>query len=281
MKADFTRNLLNWNKKQNKRKMPWKGEKDPYRIWLSEIILQQTRVEQGLDYYLKFIQAFPTIHELAKSPSRKLYKLWEGLGYNKRCQNLHETAKYISTNLEGRFPTTYPDILNLKGIGQYTAAAIASFAYNLPYAVVDANVERVLSRYFGISVSAGSSAAKKMFNQVAGALLDKKNPGIYNQAIMDFGAVICKPHSPLCSSCMQRKECIAYKNGWVEKLPLKKPKPEKKTPGFIFFCSTRVRMKSISGRETRKTYGKIYMNFQRLNLQRNYLQVNYSKIKPR
>src|SRR5450432_1459798 len=163
----FSRNLLKWNAENNKRQMPWKGEKDPYKIWLSEIILQQTRVEQGLAYYERFISAFPTVHQLAKAPQKKVFKLWEGLGYYTRCKNLIATATFISQQKKGIFPPDYETILSLKGIGPYTAAAIASFAFNLPHAVLDGNVFRILSRYFGIKTPTDSSEGKKIFFELA------------------------------------------------------------------------------------------------------------------
>jgi len=215
--------------------MPWKGEKDPYKIWLSEIILQQTRVEQGLSYYQKFINAFPTIHQLAKAPQKKIFKLWEGLGYYSRCRNLIETAKKIVKDFDGNFPDAYDEIKKLKGIGPYTAAAISSFAFNLPHAVVDGNVERVLSRYFGVTTPVDTSAGKTFYAAMAYALLDKKNPGIYNQAMMDFGAVICKPQNPLCNSCVQSSDCVAFKNNWVTILPVKSKAIAKKSRWFYYF----------------------------------------------
>jgi A/G-specific adenine glycosylase len=220
----FTRNLLQWNSKQNKRQMPWKGEKDPYKIWLSEIILQQTRVEQGLKYYQSFIKAFPDINKLAKAPEQKIFKLWEGLGYYTRCKNLIETARYISKEKKGKFPEDYNEIKALKGIGPYTAAAICSFAFNLPYAVVDGNVFRVLARIFGKSIPVDSTEGNKYFTALANELLDKKQPGIYNQAIMDFGAMICKPVSPLCMKCGFKKECSAFLNNTIYELPVKEKK---------------------------------------------------------
>ncbi|MCX6318429.1 MAG: A/G-specific adenine glycosylase [Bacteroidetes bacterium] len=220
----FQKGLLDWNKRYNVRQMPWKGEKDPYKIWLSEIILQQTRVEQGLSYYSNFVTAFPDIHKLAGASDEKVFKLWEGLGYYSRCRNLLFTARYISAERKGKFPDTYDDIRSLKGIGPYTAAAISSFAFNLPYAVVDGNVYRVLARYFGLSTPTDSNAGKKAFNELANAVLDKKNPGIYNQAIMDFGAVVCKPAAPLCVSCVFRKTCLAFNTGRVLQLPVKEKK---------------------------------------------------------
>jgi len=220
----FTTRLLEWNKKTNDRPMPWKGEQDPYKIWLSEIILQQTRVEQGWNYYNNFVAAFPTIDKLAKAPETTVFKLWEGLGYYTRCKNLIATARHIVKEFKGKFPDDYELILTLKGIGPYTAAAIASFAYNLPYAVVDGNVFRVLSRYFADQTAIDSTEGKRKFTHLANELLDKKLPGIYNQALMDFGAVVCKPKLPLCAKCPLQKKCGAYAKGLVNVLPIKEKK---------------------------------------------------------
>jgi len=217
----FATRLLKWNKEKNDRQMPWKGEKDPYKIWLSEIILQQTRVEQGMKYYQKFIKKFPDVHKLANANDANIFKLWEGLGYYSRCKNLIYSARHISKTLKGKFPETYETIYSLKGVGSYTASAIASFAYELPYAVLDGNVYRVLSRVFGISTSIDSSAGKKVFSNLANELLDMKKPAVYNQAIMDFGAVVCKPSIPLCSTCYFNKSCFAYLNNRVNELPVK------------------------------------------------------------
>jgi A/G-specific adenine glycosylase len=200
--------------------MPWKGEKDPYKIWLSEIILQQTRVEQGLEYYEKFVAVFPDIHELASAADKKIYKLWEGLGYYSRCRNLIHTARYISTELQGKFPTRYDDLKKLKGIGPYTAAAISSFAFNEPHAVVDGNVFRVLARIFHIDQSIDSTKGKKFFDQLANDLLDKRKAAAYNQAIMDFGAIVCKP-TPCCEQCPFKKYCGAFLKNSIPSLPVK------------------------------------------------------------
>lgn len=224
LKIKFASLLLKWNKEKNNRKMPWKGEKDPYKIWLSEIILQQTRVEQGLNYYNKFIKTFPDVHKLAKANDSTVFKLWEGLGYYTRCRNLIVTARYISKELKGKFPDTYENIKALKGIGPYTAAAIASFAFNLPHAVLDGNVFRVLARVFGIDKPIDSTEGKKLFSALANELLDKKQPGLFNQAIMDFGAVVCKPAAPLCSGCIFKKKCSAFLNSRVNDLPVKENK---------------------------------------------------------
>ncbi len=191
--------------------MPWKGEKDPYKIWLSEIILQQTRVEQGWAYYEKFIITYPTIQHLAKAKENDVFKLWEGLGYYNRCRNLLFTAKYIVNELDGVFPKTYEGLIALKGVGPYTASAIASFAYNLPHAVVDGNVYRVFSRYYGIHTPIDTKEGLIQFNKIAFENLANKKAGIYNQALMDFGATVCKPMAPLCADCIMQSSCNAYK----------------------------------------------------------------------
>jgi A/G-specific adenine glycosylase len=220
-KKFFLESLIKWNRNKNKRKMPWKGEKDPYKIWISEIILQQTRVQQGLNYYNRFIEAFPNVESLANASEQAVYKLWEGLGYYSRCKNLIASAKYINDELNGRFPDKYEEIIALKGIGSYTAAAIASFAFGEPYAVLDGNVFRVLSRFLGIKTPIDSTEGKKLFSLLANKLIDKKNAAEYNQALMDFGAVICKPLQPLCGECPLQRECIAYKKELVNMLPVK------------------------------------------------------------
>jgi A/G-specific adenine glycosylase len=230
----FVDQLLLWNLQDNTRQMPWKGEKDPYKIWLSEIILQQTRVEQGLGYYNRFIQTFPTILQLANASETKIFKLWEGLGYYSRCKNLIATAKYISTELNGKFPDKYDDILQLKGIGPYTAAAIASFAFNLPHAVLDGNVFRVLARYFGIDTAVDSAEGKQIFTTLSNELLDLNQPGNYNQALMDFGAVICKPQIPLCGTCIFKSKCRGFKKNLVHQLPVKEKKIIKKGRWFYY-----------------------------------------------
>lgn len=231
----FTTRLLKWNQQQNNRAMPWKGEKDPYKIWLSEIILQQTRVEQGLDYYNRFIKQFPTVEQLAAAEDTVVFKLWEGLGYYTRCKNLIATAKYIAVDLKGKFPNTYEGIIALKGIGPYTAAAIGSFSFNLPHAVVDGNVYRVLSRFFGIETPIDSSIGKKEYSLLANQLLSLKNPGIYNQALMDFGATICKPQLPLCAVCALQQQCTALKTEKVKELPIKEKFIVKKIRWLYYF----------------------------------------------
>jgi A/G-specific adenine glycosylase len=218
--AFFRKNLLEWSA-QNPRPMPWKGERDPYKIWLSEIILQQTRVEQGLPYYQKFVAKYPEVGLLADAPEDELMKLWEGLGYYSRARNLHAAAKYISDELGGTFPNTYTDIRSLKGVGNYTAAAIASFGFGLPYAVLDGNVYRVLARFLGIETLTNIPAAQKQFAALAQAMLDPVKPAAHNQAIMDFGAIWCMPQQPRCTECPLRAECRAFMMDKVAELPLR------------------------------------------------------------
>lgn len=231
----FTRQLMSWNQDKNQRNMPWKGEKDPYKIWLSEVMLQQTRVSQGLEYYNRFVAAFPSIVDLANAADEKVVKMWEGLGYYSRCRNLLHTARYISFELGGQFPQHYDQIIQLKGVGPYTAAAIVSFAYNQPYAVLDGNVFRVISRFLGIETPIDTNTGKKEFEELAQSLLDKAHPGLYNQAIMDFGATVCKPGTPNCGTCLLAKHCAAFLNGQVNQLPVKSKTITKKKRWFTYF----------------------------------------------
>lgn len=214
--------------------MPWKGEKDPYKIWLSEIILQQTRVEQGLPYYQKFVRQYPRVQDLANAPEDELMKLWEGLGYYSRARNLHAAAKYVTQELGGTFPETYAGIRALKGVGNYTAAAIASFGFELPHAVLDGNVYRVLARLFGINTPTDTPSAQKYFLNLAQNLLDPVSPAAYNQAIMDFGATYCTPKQPRCLTCPFQQTCVAFKTGKVAELPLKSKALVKKKRHFHY-----------------------------------------------
>ena len=217
---NFNKKLLSWYT-INKRELPWRCTNNPYFIWLSEIILQQTRVSQGLPYYLKFTKSFPTVSDLANASEDQILKLWQGLGYYSRARNLHFTAKNILENYDGVFPNSYNEILKLKGVGEYTAAAISSFAFNLPYAVVDGNVVRVLSRIFGINVPFENANGKKEFQSLAQNLLDVNNPAENNQAIMEFGALQCTFKAPKCQSCAFNLECIAYTTNGINKYPVK------------------------------------------------------------
>jgi A/G-specific adenine glycosylase len=229
----FQQNLLAWFA-TNHRPLPWKGERDPYLIWLSEIILQQTTVAQGMPYFEKFRTTYPSVTDLANAPDDNVMKLWEGLGYYSRARNLLATARHIAFERNGSFPTTYTSILGLKGVGTYTAAAIASFAYDLPHAVVDGNVYRVLSRVFGIETPIDSTEGKKIFAQLADAVLDKTRPADFNQAIMDFGATHCTPQKPNCKNCPMATICVALKDKKVETLPIKSKKLTKRERYFNY-----------------------------------------------
>ena len=233
---DFNKKLLAWYL-QNKREMPWRKTNNPYHIWLSEIMLQQTRVAQGLPFYEKFIAAFPTVFDLAHASEETVLKLWQGLGYYSRARNLHFTAKHIVNNFQGKFPSTYSDLLKLKGVGDYTASAIASICYNEPVAVVDGNVYRVLARYLGIDTPINSSEGNKEFKKIAMDLLDKQNAGTYNQAIMEFGALQCKPGLPDCLPCPLNNSCAALATNTITVLPvkLKKTKITKRYFNYVLF----------------------------------------------
>lgn len=220
---NFSKALISWYL-QNQRDLPWRKTVNPYNIWLSEIMLQQTRVAQGLPYYLSFIEAFPTVHDLANAEEEKVLKLWQGLGYYSRARNLHATAKFVSKELKGNFPNSYKELLKLKGIGEYTAAAIASISFNENVAVVDGNVFRVLARYFGVEQDISDSKSKKTFQELANSLVPKNNAANFNQAIMEFGAIQCTPKSPDCNNCIFNKSCFALQNKKVDQLPIKTKK---------------------------------------------------------
>lgn len=238
--------------------MPWKAEKDAYKVWLSEIILQQTRVEQGLPYYLKFTEAYPTVRHLAQAPADDVMKLWQGLGYYSRARNLHAAAKYIDAELGGTFPDNFEALLKLKGVGDYTAAAIASFLFNEPRAVLDGNVYRVLARYFGIDTPIDSPAAKKEFGQLANELIDTQQPGIYNQAIMDFGATLCKPAQPLCGTCPLAAKCVALKEGLQGKLPIKAGKVKQRERFFHYFVLNAAGQSLVQQRTGKDIWQELY-----------------------
>ena len=216
----FANELIYWYL-ENKRNLPWRATKDPYEIWLSEIILQQTRVEQGKPYYFKFLDAYPNVFSLAAASEEEVLKLWQGLGYYSRARNLHFTAKYIVNKLDGKFPDSYRDLLKLKGVGDYTASAIASICYDEPQAAVDGNVFRVLSRIFGISTPTNTGAGVKEFKELGQQLIDKDDPGTFNQGLIEFGSEQCKPRQPLCGSCIFSHKCIAHNEQRIEELPVK------------------------------------------------------------
>ena len=219
----FSTKIINWYN-QNYRDLPWRNTTDAYKIWLSEIILQQTRVSQGLPYYINFINAFPTVKDLANADEQQILKLWQGLGYYSRARNLHFTAKYVMENYNGIFPNSYEELLKLKGIGTYTAAAIASFSSNEPVAVLDGNVFRVLSRVFNVDYDISQNSSKKYFIELATKVLSQTNPAIHNQAIMEFGALQCVPKSPNCIECIFNDSCEAVKLKKVSELPVKSKK---------------------------------------------------------
>ncbi len=230
----FAERLIAWYR-SNKRELPWREVKDPYKIWLSEIILQQTQVIQGLGYYVRFIERFPRVQELARASENEVLKMWEGLGYYSRARNMHATAKVLVKNFKGEFPSKFEDIRELKGIGDYTASAIASFAFDLPYAVVDGNVYRVLSRVFGEHTPIDSVKGKKIFQQLANTLLPRKTAAIYNQAIMEFGAQFCKTKTPDCGNCIFSDRCLAFAASTVAGLPVKAKKIKVKPRYFHYF----------------------------------------------
>ncbi len=235
---NFTQKITNWYS-VNKRDLPWRKTNNPYHVWLSEIILQQTQVKQGLPYYEDFVKTFPTVEDLANAPQEQVLKLWQGLGYYSRARNLHETAQFIVNELNGVFPSNYTDLLKLKGVGEYTASAIASICFNESKAVVDGNVYRVLSRFFGIDLPINSTEGIKEFKKLAQSLIDHKQPGNYNQGIMEFGAIQCKPQNPDCEICPLNTGCVALQQKLVETLPvkLKKTKLEIKYFNFLVFIS--------------------------------------------
>lgn len=242
----------------NTRNLPWKQTNDAYKIWLSEVILQQTRVEQGMPYYKIFIQHYPTVRHLAAAPLDDVLKLWEGLGYYSRARNLHKAAQQIVLLHKGNFPNDYAAILALSGIGSYTAAAIASFAFQLPYAVLDGNVFRVLSRVFGIATPIDTPKGKKQFAILAQQILDKKHPDIHNQAIMDLGALVCKPRQPLCNQCPFSTACKALEKDLITKLPVKINKIVKANRFFKYYIIYDNQFVYIQKRENEDIWKGLY-----------------------
>ncbi len=232
--SQFSELLINWYQK-NKRDLPWRYSDNPYFIWLSEVILQQTRVAQGLPYYQKFIEHYPSVTDLACADEQEVLRLWQGLGYYSRARNMHRTAQIIVDEWGGEFPNTYQNLIKLKGIGPYTAAAIASFAFREPVAVVDGNVFRVLARIFGIETDIASHEAKKLFQSLADKLLDNDKPHLFNQAIMEFGAIFCTPLKPSCLYCQFSEVCVANKEGKQSFFPVKNKKIKVQKRYFNYF----------------------------------------------
>ena len=230
----FQKNLEEWYS-LNKRDLPWRKTKNPYHVWLSEIILHQTRVKYGIKYYNKFIQSYPTIEDLANAKQDDILKLWQGLGYYQRAMNMHDTAKTLVKVYKGKFPESYNDLLKLKGIGEYTAAAIASFSFNIPVPVVDGNVLRVLSRYFGVYKPVNSTEGKSIINDLAKKVFNTDRPDIHNHAIMEFGAVQCVPKNPNCNICIFKNECVAFLNNLTGFFPVKNQTAKMKNRYFYYF----------------------------------------------
>ncbi|HEY8404140.1 MAG TPA: A/G-specific adenine glycosylase [Flavobacteriales bacterium] len=233
----FSAKLLKWYD-LHKRDLPWRHTVDPYKVWLSEIILQQTRVDQGMSYYLKFVSLFPTVNDLAAADEDQVLKAWQGLGYYSRARNLHATARQIATEMGGQFPEKQADLLQLKGVGQYTSAAIASFCFNEVTPVVDGNVSRVLSRLHGLTEPIDSQAGKRTLYECAWQCIDREQPGLYNQAIMEFGALQCVPVNPDCQGCPFKSQCVAYASDTVKDLPVKGKKTAVKKRWFYYFYIT-------------------------------------------
>jgi A/G-specific adenine glycosylase len=231
---NFSDELVKWYT-ENKRDLPWRHTTDAYIIWLSEVILQQTRVEQGMPYFNRFVEAYPNVTAFAAASEDEVLRLWQGLGYYSRGRNMLKTARIVQEEYNGTFPEKYDELIKLKGIGEYTAAAIASFSANEAKAVVDGNVYRVIARYFGISEPINSSAGKKLFQSIANDLLNKKNPALHNQAMMEFGALLCKPKNPACGICPVREGCYAFINNATTTLPVKINKVKIKERFFNYF----------------------------------------------
>ncbi len=247
----FHKTLVNWYL-ENKRDLPWRKTKDPYLVWMSEIMLQQTRVIQGMAYFLKFSEAFPKVEDLANSSESQVLKMWQGLGYYSRARNLHFTAKYVANDLAGKFPNNYKDLLQLKGIGDYTASAIASICFDEATAVVDGNVYRVLARYFGIDTPINTNKGIKEFKLLAQSLIDKDQPGVYNQAIMDFGSMQCKPQKPSCHHCPLTNNCVAFEKQLTKNLPVKEKKIKVKKRFFNYLVLVTAEEKTILEERTGK-----------------------------
>lgn len=254
---NFTSKLISWYK-QNKRELPWRSRKDPYAIWLSEVIMQQTRIDQGMAYYDAFIENFPTVFDLAKAEEETVLKLWQGLGYYSRARNLHHTSKVIVKEFNGIFPESYNKLLKLKGIGDYTASAIVSICHNEPLPVVDGNVFRVLSRVFGIETPIDTSTGQKEFKTLARELIHTKQPGEFNQALMEFGATHCTPKKPKCNVCPFHKKCVAFQLKKVDKLPVKKRKTKVQNRYYNYLVVVSADEKTFLEKRTNGIWKNLY-----------------------
>lgn len=265
---NFSKQLIDWYQ-TNKRELPWRKTTNPYAIWLSEIILQQTRINQGLSYFERFIETFPTIVDLAKSDEETVLKLWQGLGYYSRARNLHHTAKVVVEQFNGVFPDTYNELIKLKGVGDYTASAIASICFKEAQAVVDGNVFRVLSRVQGIHTPINSTSGAKEFKELAQNLIDPTQPGEYNQALMEFGAVHCKPQKPLCTSCIFQEKCVAFNQGIVGQLPVKTSKVKVRKRYFNYLVVVSANQKTLLEKRTQNGIWKNLYQFPLIEKDKN------------
>lgn len=277
---NFRNKLFAWSD-TNPREYPWIGEKDPYKIWISEIMLQQTRSDQALPYYIKFINRFPDIQSLAQAGEDEVFSYWEGLGYYSRARNAHNTARELTDKFKASFPETEDKLLKLKGIGPYTAAAISSFAFNQPAAVIDGNVIRVFSRLLGLNFDRSKSLDLKAIREIAAKYLDKKQPGKYNQALMNFGASCCTPKKPLCASCSFNKDCYAYQKNVIALFPKTKAKKANRQRHFHFFY---IKDKTGSIAINRRTGKDIWKGLYQLPLVEtdtdlNLLEIDHKKLK--
>ncbi len=277
----FSDKILDWYGK-NKRELPWRGSTDPYKIWLSEIILQQTRVAQGTPYYLKFINAFPSVIDLANAKEERVLKLWQGLGYYSRARNLHVAAKMVVENYEGQFPDTHSKLLMLKGVGDYTASAISSICFNERQAVVDGNVFRVLSRYFGIATPINSTSGIKYFKKLAQELLHESNVRDYNQGIMEFGAMQCTPKDPDCSTCPLSDSCVALEQKKIHVLPVKLNKTKVKIRFFNYLVPLFIDQKGEKSSVLTQRTGKgIWQNLWEFPLLETDKEIDIKEVKKR
>ena len=265
--ATFQKKIIEWYE-ENKRQLPWRETSDPYKIWLSEIILQQTRVAQGLPYYQRFVKSFPTVTSLATASQQQVLRLWQGLGYYSRARNLHTCAKVVVSEWQGTFPNNYKGLLMLKGIGPYTAAAIASFAFKEPVAVVDGNVFRVLSRVFGLEEDISTSKGKELFTEKANALISKDRPDLFNQAMMEFGALQCVPKNPKCEECIFSKSCVARKHELQNVLPIKSKKVKVRNRYFYYFVLRHQNKVLMKKREAKDIWQGLY-DFYLIETKRN------------
>ena len=254
---EFHKILTDWYK-QNKRDLPWRENNQPYYVWISEIILQQTRVDQGTDYFIRFTERFPDIESLAIAPEIDVLKIWQGLGYYSRARNMHKASQQIINDFNGIFPASFEELKKLKGVGDYTAAAIASISFGLPHAVIDGNVYRVLSRIFGIATPIDSTKGKHEFSDLANQLLDQQNPGEFNEALMEFGALQCTPRNPGCNSCPMEHRCVAYKNDTVTKLPVKENKTKVRHRYFNYLYLKHEKSIYLEKREQNDIWQNLY-----------------------